>query len=81
MLETYGAVEVSAGNMMKLLEAGEAVLLFPGGRREVRLGMVGGVWCGYARDIGFTRDTRLRTSIPASNWCLEERMWFCRATT
>ena len=34
MLTTFGAVPVSGKNLYKLLAAGEAVLLFPGGVRE-----------------------------------------------
>lgn len=35
LFETWGAVKVSAKNMIKLLQLGEAVLLFPGGAKEV----------------------------------------------
>lgn len=35
LLTTYGAVSVNARNMHKLLSLGEAVLLYPGGAREV----------------------------------------------
>lgn len=38
LLETYGGVKVDAKNMIKLLDAEEAVMLFPGGIREVRVG-------------------------------------------
>jgi len=34
-LSTYGAVPVSGNNMYQLLKNGEAVLLYPGGAREV----------------------------------------------
>ena len=35
VMSTYGAVPVGGRNFFKLLEAGEAVMLFPGGVREV----------------------------------------------
>lgn len=35
-MSTYGAVPVTASNFFRLMQAGEAVLLFPGGVREVR---------------------------------------------
>ena len=44
-LETFGAVPVGGQNLYKLLEGGEAALLYPGGVREVRAG----VWCGGGR--------------------------------
>ena len=38
LFETFGAVEVTPRNAYRLLEEGEAVLLFPGGVREVYAG-------------------------------------------
>ena len=36
LMTTFGAVKVGGRNFFKLLQNGEAVLLFPGGVREVR---------------------------------------------
>ena len=36
LMTTFGAVKVGGRNFFKLLKNGEAVLLFPGGVREVR---------------------------------------------
>ena len=36
-MTTFGAVKVGGRNFFRLLKNGEAVLLFPGGVREVRL--------------------------------------------
>ena len=37
LMTTFGAVKVGGRNFFRLLQNGEAVLLFPGGVREVRL--------------------------------------------
>ena len=36
LMTTFGAVKVGGRNFFRLLKNGEAVLLFPGGVREVR---------------------------------------------
>jgi hypothetical protein len=39
-MTTFGAVPVTASNFFQLMQQGEAVLLFPGGVREVRHGSI-----------------------------------------
>jgi hypothetical protein len=36
LLSRYGAVKATPRNCFKMLQAGQAVLLYPGGAREVR---------------------------------------------